>query len=208
GILNTQFVIARHYDEEHPHIHIVLNRIDNHGKTISNKNDRYRSEKICKELTRKYNLYFAKGKENVKIQRLNEPNKTRYEIYYSLKKIVGTCRSWQELEARLNKEGIEIRYKFLGKTDVVQGISFTKNNLKFNGSKVDRQFSYSKIDFQLNKNLLEFLQQNSSNKHSPIDYSKVARMGANLIKPKFEEQREKDYPKLKPQKKKRRGYRM
>ncbi|GHU09073.1 hypothetical protein FACS189431_6490 [Alphaproteobacteria bacterium] len=32
GITNTQYIIGRHYDKEHPHIHIVFNRIDNDGK--------------------------------------------------------------------------------------------------------------------------------------------------------------------------------
>jgi len=59
GITDTQYIIGRHHDKEHPHIHIVFNRIDNNGKTVSDKNDRYRSEKICKELTEKYGLYFA-----------------------------------------------------------------------------------------------------------------------------------------------------
>ena len=123
GIVNTQFVIARHYDKEHPHIHIVYNRVDNEGKTISSKNDRYRSEKICKELTRKYGLYFAKGKENVKVHRLKEPDKTKYEIYNFLKEIVPKCKDWTELEARLKAEGITINYKCRGNTNVVQGIS-------------------------------------------------------------------------------------
>ena len=35
GIRNTQFFIARHFDKEHPHIHIAYNRIDNDGRTIS-----------------------------------------------------------------------------------------------------------------------------------------------------------------------------
>ena len=100
-IVNTQFVIVRHYDKEHPHIHIVFNRVNNLGKTISNKNDRYRSEKICKELTRKYDLYFAKGKENVKVHRLREPDKTKYEIYNCLKEIIPKCKNWTELEAGL-----------------------------------------------------------------------------------------------------------
>jgi len=40
GITNTQYIIGRHHDKEHPHIHIVFNRIDNNGKAISDKNDR------------------------------------------------------------------------------------------------------------------------------------------------------------------------
>ena len=70
GIRNTQFFIARHFDKEHPHIHIAYNRIDNDGRTISDKNERLRSAHICKELTLKYGLYMAKGKDHVKTERL------------------------------------------------------------------------------------------------------------------------------------------
>jgi len=149
GIFNTQYIIGRHYDKEHPHIHIVFNRVDNNGKTISDKNDRYRSEKICKELTEKYGLYFAQGKENVKIHRLKEPDKTKYEIYDALKAAVPKCRNWKELNNELKRQGITISLKYKGNADEVQGIRFEKNGYIFNGSKIDRQFSYSKIDFQL-----------------------------------------------------------
>ena len=50
GIENTQYIIARHIDREHPHCHIVFNRVDNDGKTISDKNDFRRNEKVCKML--------------------------------------------------------------------------------------------------------------------------------------------------------------
>ena len=91
GIRDTQYIIGRHYDKEHPHVHIAFNRVDNNGRTISDRNDRYRSERICKELTRKYGLYFANGKEQVKTHRLKEPDKTRYEIYQVLKREVARC---------------------------------------------------------------------------------------------------------------------
>lgn len=54
GIRNTQYIIGRHFDKEHPHVHIAYNRIDNNGKTISDRNDRFRSERICKELIHIY----------------------------------------------------------------------------------------------------------------------------------------------------------
>ena len=49
GIRDTQYIIGRHHDKEHPHVHIAFNRIDNNGRTISDRNDRYRSERVCKE---------------------------------------------------------------------------------------------------------------------------------------------------------------
>ena len=97
GIVNTQYIIGRHHDKEHPHLHIAFNRVDNNGRTISDKNDRIRSEKICKELTAQYGLYFASGKEQVKQHRLKEPDKTKYEIYNALKTALPECSSWREL---------------------------------------------------------------------------------------------------------------
>ena len=53
-ITDTQYIIVRHQDREHPHVHIVFNRIDNNGKTISDRNDMYRNEQVCKKLKAKH----------------------------------------------------------------------------------------------------------------------------------------------------------
>ena len=159
GIKDTQYIIGRHFDKEHPHIHIAFNRIDNNGKTISDRNDRFRSEKICKELTAKYSLYFATGKEQVKEYRLKEPDKTKNEIYQSLKAEIARCRDWKNLLVHLKKQDIDVRFKYKSNSQEVQGIIFEKNGYHFNGSKVDRNFSYSKIDFALQQNNREHEQQ-------------------------------------------------
>ena len=152
GIKDTQYIIGRHFDKEHPHVHIAFNRIDNNGKTISDRNDRFRSEKICKELTAKHGLYFADGKEKVKEHRLKEPDKTKYEIYQALKAEITRCRDWKTLLSHLKMQDIDVRFKYKGNSQEVQGIIFEKNGYHFNGSKVDRGFSYSKIDFALQQN--------------------------------------------------------
>ena len=159
GIKDTQYIIGRHFDKDHPHVHIAFNRIDNHGKTISDKNDRFRSEKICKELTTKYDLYFASGKEKIKEHRLKEPDKTKYEIYQALREKIPKSRNWKSLLAHLRNEGIDVRFKYKGNTQEVQGIIFEKNGYHFNGSKVDRSCSYSKIDFALQQTNKENCQQ-------------------------------------------------
>jgi hypothetical protein len=161
GINDTQYLIARHYDKEHPHVHLVFNRIDNNGNTISDKNDRFRSGKICKELTREYELYFSSGKENVKEHRLREPDKTKYEIYNSLKEIIPKSHNWDQVIRYLNDQEIGISFKNRGKTDGIQGVIFNKNGYTFNGSKVDRQFCYSKINLQLKLNEQKFQENNS-----------------------------------------------
>ena len=152
GIKNTQFFIARHFDKEHPHVHIAFNRIDNNGNTISDKHERLRSTRICKELTLKYGLHMANGKENVKRNRLKEPDKTKYELYDILKTEVGRCGNWDVLVANLKRQGVKVHFIHRGQTNEIQGVVFTKNGYHFNGSKVDRHFSYSKIDATLQRN--------------------------------------------------------
>ena len=152
GIRDTQILIVRHFDKEHPHVHIAFNRIANDGRTISDRNERIRSTRVCKELTRKYGLYFADGKEQVKRHRLKEPDKTKYELYSILKMEVVRCGNWRQLMANLEKQGVDMRFKCRGKSDEVQGVIFSKNCYSFSGSKIDRRFSYSKIDAALNAN--------------------------------------------------------
>ena len=152
GITDTQILIVRHFDKEHPHVHIAFNRIANNGRTISDRNERIRSSRICKEITRKYSLYLASGKEQVKQHRLKEPDKTKYGLYNILKSEVSRCGNWNILAANLKKQGVEIQFKYKGKSDEVQGIVFTMNGYSFSGSKIDRRFSYSKIDASLGYN--------------------------------------------------------
>ena len=152
GYGNTQVLMVRHEDKDHPHIHMIINRIDFNGERISDRNERLRSVKICKELTLKHGLYMASGKENVKRDRLREPDKTKYMIYDSLVKNVPLSKSWNELQLRLKADNIDVSFKKKGSTAQIEGVRFTTNNLTFNGSKVDRQFSYSKIDYALTQN--------------------------------------------------------
>ncbi|HZL11800.1 MAG TPA: relaxase/mobilization nuclease domain-containing protein [Prolixibacteraceae bacterium] len=162
GYKYTQYIIAHHNDTDHPHIHLVINRIDNNGKRISDQNEKLRNVKICMELTKKHCLYIASGKENVKEQRLKEPDKTKYEIYHALQSAISKCRSWQELKIELLKSGITTEFRNNGGTDKIQGIRFGKNGYEFNGSKIDKAYSYSKISYQLQRN--EKLQQIQINK--------------------------------------------
>ena len=152
GIENTQYIIVRHNNTNHPHCHIVFNRVDNDGKTISDRNDQYRNEKVCKRLKDKYNLTYGKGKDKVNVQKLKGAEQTKYEIYHAIKDTLPKAKHWQEFEEALKQKGISIEYKHKGQTDELQGISFKKGEHSFKGSEVDRKFSYSKLDMELNDN--------------------------------------------------------
>ena len=148
GITNTQYLLVRHLDQPHPHCHLVCNRVGNNGQTISDKNIKIRNAKVCRELTEKYGLYLAPGKDDVRRERLREPDKTKYEIYDAIKGSLPKCKSWNELEVKLKEQGVNVRYKYCGNTGRKQGVLFSKNGFEFSGSKIDRTFSFTKLDNQ------------------------------------------------------------
>ena len=150
GITDTQYLLVRHLDQPHPHCHLVYNRVGNNGQTISNKNIKIRNAKVCRELTEKYGLYLAPGKDDVRREQLREPDKTRYEIHDAIKGCLPKCKSWNELEGKLKEQGIGVRYKYCGLTDRKQGVLFSKNGFEFSGSKIDRAFSFTKLDNRFN----------------------------------------------------------
>lgn len=146
GITDTQYLLVRHLDQPHPHCHLVYNRVGNDGQPISDKNIKIRNAKVCRALTEKYGLYLALDKESVRRERLREPDKTKYEIYDTIKTCLPNCDNWNDLELRLKERGISMRYKYCGSTNQKQGVLFSKNGFEFSGSKIDRQFSYSKLN--------------------------------------------------------------
>ena len=95
-------------------------------------------------------MYLASGKDDVRRERLREPDKTKYEIYDAIKGSLPKCKNWNELEGKLKEQGISVRYKYCGSTDRKQGVLFSKNGFEFSGSKIDRAFNFTKLDNRFN----------------------------------------------------------
>lgn len=175
GIENTQYIIARHINREHPHCHIVFNRVDNDGKTISDKNDFRRNEKVCKMLTAKYRLHFANGKDHIKEERLRPYDRAKHEIYKALKEELSQVQNWADLKDVLADRDIDMKFKVSRTTREIQGVKFEYNGFSFSGSKISREFSYLNIDNLLEENacasLFESPKQESRHKEDNAQQS-------------------------------------
>ncbi|RNC64465.1 hypothetical protein [Proteiniphilum sp. X52] len=68
-------------------------------------------------------------------------------------------KTWEELRRNLKKENVSFEFKTAGNTNKIQGIIFEKDGTKINGSKVDRECSFSKIDRQIKDNAFHALQE-------------------------------------------------
>ena len=152
GYADTQSLIVRHSDRQHPHLHICINRIGNDGKTISDRNEKYRSTKICRELTERYGLTIGEGKQKVNRPRLRGKDKLRYEIFDVIKAVLPQSKNWKDFVEGLEQQGITTHFKTKGNTDVVQGIIFAKDGCSFSGSKIDRSCSFTRLNETLSQN--------------------------------------------------------
>ena len=156
GIKDTQFLLVRHFDNGNPHCHLVYNRINNEGKTITDQNDFRRNEQVTKMLKRKYGLTFSKGKGRTKTERLRGTERTKYEIYHAVGTGLLRCKSWPEFVNHLRANGVEVELvmKRNGSKDLkdLQGMCFKKDGYTFKASQIRRGLSLATILSKLNAN--------------------------------------------------------
>lgn len=147
GIINTQYVIFRHQDQPHPHVHIVYNRVNNDGDAIMGDCIFRKSAAITKALTREYGLTFGKGKKNVRRERLKGKDVIKYRIYDEVNASLKGCSSWQDLCKVLSPKGISLDF-VRDSNGCVRGVTFTDNesNVTFAGGKIDHSLSYDSIN--------------------------------------------------------------
>lgn len=145
GIADTQYIVARHNDTEHPHLHIIYNRVKYDRTLVADKNERRRNVKVCKQLKRRYGLTFSNGRQNIKTERLHGADKVRQEVFDAITRILPKCDRIADLSAKLKRQGIGVQFIHRGNDPkkAVQGVTFTKDGLTFKGSQVDRKFSYA-----------------------------------------------------------------
>ena len=65
GFENQPYVVYRHFDREHPHIHIVSSLISAQGKKINDSHIYLRSQSLTRKLEEKYSITKATGKNGV-----------------------------------------------------------------------------------------------------------------------------------------------
>ncbi|HEY9002072.1 MAG TPA: relaxase/mobilization nuclease domain-containing protein [Mucilaginibacter sp.] len=148
-IQDTQVLIVRHQDKQHPHLHIIYNRVNNDGKTIADNFQWQKSIRICKDLTLKHSLHIAQDKRHVNRQQLKGSDQQKYELHDAIRAVSQKVFSMSELKRELTKQGIGMQYKYKSGTLEIQGISFSKGQYKFKGSEIDRSLSYGKLSKQI-----------------------------------------------------------
>ena len=143
GYDDNQFVAFRHSDKKHPHVHIMVNRVNFKGKCTSDSHEKNKNIKICKDLTKSHGLYMATGKDSVEERRLRSMDDAiRFHMMHCVSESLLVARNWKEFENELAKVGIRLRFRYNIQTNGIEGISFTmaKENI---GNRMKHDISYS-----------------------------------------------------------------
>src|SRR5574344_212943 len=148
GIVNTQFLVMRHFDQPHPHLHIVYNRIDNDGNRISDSYSHRRSRKAALELTQQYGFHISKGKENVRVDRLRGKAKQLYLMRAKVMQAAENARSWQEFKNNLDNVGIKAFFRSGKDGRSFVGVVFSDGQRSFAGGKLDPTLKFGILDRQ------------------------------------------------------------
>ena len=155
GYDDNQFVAFRHYDKEHPHVHVIVNRVNFNGKCTKDAHEKDKNVKVCKDLTQKFGLYIASGKEAVKVQRLRTMDAIRYQMMHAVKKSLQVSGNWKDFEKELAILGIRLRFRYNATTNGIDGISSTidkdkvgnrmRHDISFSGKQLDASLTLTNI---------------------------------------------------------------
>lgn len=163
GFDQHQFLIFRHNDVDHPHLHILVNRIGYDGKVISDSNDYARSEKVLRALEKKYNLTQVTPSRQAK-ERAMTKNELEYmkrtntpSVKMAMQVIINEILSQKnqmdtkEFIAALEAKKISILFN-IASTGHVSGVSFSYNGVIMKGAKLGNDFKWTtlknKIDYE------------------------------------------------------------
>ncbi|MBR5803082.1 MAG: relaxase/mobilization nuclease domain-containing protein [Bacteroidaceae bacterium] len=157
SITNTQYIIARHLDTEHPHCHLVFNRIDNDGNVISDSRERIRNMAVCKLLNKKYGLYVAPSKsKKIHEDRLRGYEAKKHKLRMDINNILDRSSNWDDFCRLLKETGISIRFFTSSQTNTIRGISFANHQISISGSKLEpKVLTYGQLCFKLGERRIQ-----------------------------------------------------
>jgi hypothetical protein len=162
GFNQNQYVIVRHTDTDHNHIHIVASRIRLDGSCVSDSWDYRRSEQIVRQLEQRYQLDSpachnrdrrSPSTSERRMMRRTGESSIRQQLQDAIDATCQIVKTLPELIDHLQERGIETSVQFT-RTGHIQGICYQLNDLTFSGTDLGKAYTfpglqkYRSIDYQ------------------------------------------------------------
>jgi hypothetical protein len=167
GLAANQYIIAKHNDTKHVHLHIVANRVGFDGSVVSDKFCKNRSARASDLLEVKYGLVIAREvrrnrkriTNSLDTTKLKGKAKIKRELKELIRSEVDHCisngtKTLEGLKAKLNLKNIETRFQFNPYNELI-GVSFRANGVAIKGSLVHGDLRAKKLKERLDANTLK-----------------------------------------------------
>jgi len=156
GFTQHQYIMFRHRDADHPHLHILINRIGYDGKVLSDSNDFARCEKILRDLEKRHNLTEvisskqamerAMTKDELEMMKRTNTPSHKMTVQVIVKNALHskaklTCSEFVQV---LQDKGVNVLFN-QASTGYVSGISYSYDGMAFTGSKLGNDFKWTAI---------------------------------------------------------------
>lgn len=163
GFTQHQYMIVRHYDADHPHLHVLVNRIGYDGTVVSDSQDYARSEQVIRGLEQKHGLtkVISSGKAKEKaptknelemMQRTGAPS-AKIQLQVILKDLTKQPLTAEQFIKGLESRGVNVLFN-QASTGFVSGISYGHAGLLFKGASLGNAYKWSAI-----KNVIHYEQE-------------------------------------------------
>lgn len=156
---NTQFLITQHLETDNPHVHIILNMVNNAGKKINDYMEWKRNAEVCKQITMERQYTWGRHKT---FHRCVIPPDTESRCFesvrYDMAKAIAHAISEAEYMGQLpslleeNETGISVKFTMDDRfhRDIIFLITAQDSRGKSKkysipGWKIDKRFSFENI---------------------------------------------------------------
>jgi hypothetical protein len=147
----NQYVVVRHIDRTHDHVHIAASRIKLDGTTVSDSWDHRRSELVIRTLEEEHNLNpvqasWEKDKHSPTTGERRQLARTgmesiRVKLQRSLDNITHNHPTMPELVEQLQKQGVNVSVSYTS-TGIVKGISYQLDGVAFSGTHLGKAYTF------------------------------------------------------------------
>lgn len=162
-INKNQFVAVRHTDNDHDHIHLVINKVDYNLKVFKDPFSAKRSIKACQEIEKELNLTQTKAMINQHSNQNPVTNLKSGEVFEEKRTGLKSNKSILQdtLSENLKKSKDFYQFVFstleknikihpnIASTGNVSGLSFEVNGVIFKGSQLGKNFTFGSIKKKL-----------------------------------------------------------
>jgi hypothetical protein len=151
GYQECPFVVVRHCDTQHQHIHIVASRITWKGEVVSDSHDYRRAEVVMRHLERAYGFHSPEEKsENKNKQYLNQNKgeKTmKNELRKQLDDVLNVAGNTQQFLTECRKRGIDLLPHIQGKK--MNGFAYRYKGERLKSSELGKRYSWQSLSLTL-----------------------------------------------------------